>query len=172
MMRQDVTDIQDPIITVVDIEPGWRDYNGHVNYAAYAMAADPAIDAAYAAVGLDRDFRMTHGRSDYVIESRFFYFREIRGGRSIEVRARLIDFDAKRTHIFCEICDRDHGSLAAVAHIVCIHVDSFKARSAEIPDFARERLSALKAAHARLPEPEYFDDTVVLGRRIGKSLSR
>jgi len=161
-----------PIVTHVEIEPGWRDYNGHVNYAAYAMAADPAIDAVYAAAGLDRTYRKAHGRSDYVIESRFFYFREIRGGRSIEVQARLIDFDVKRTHIFCEIRDRDRDTLAAVAHIVCIHVCSDKARSAELPDFARERLAALKAAHARLPEPDHFDDTVVLKRRIGKSLSR
>ncbi len=156
-----------PVVVVSTIEPAWRDYNGHVNYAAYAMAADPAIDAVYASVGLDLSFRKANRRSDYVIESRFFYLSEIRTGNIIEVRARLIDFDRKRTHIFCEICEQESNKVAATAHIVSMHVDSSLARSAEFPDFAAEGFAALKATHDKLPAPGHFDDTLVLGRRIG-----
>lgn len=160
-----------PIVLASPVRPEWRDYNGHLNYAAYAMAADPAIDAVYAAAGLDAVYRKAHGRSDYVLESRFFYFREIRSGTTIEVQARLVDFDAKRTHIFCEIYDRDANSVSAVAHIVSIHVDALHAKSAEFPEFVSDRLAALKAAHALLPEPDHFDDSVALGRRIGRRSS-
>ncbi|WP_170984591.1 thioesterase family protein [Rhodoligotrophos defluvii] len=156
-----------PITVVSTIDPTWRDYNGHVNYAAYAMAADPAIDAVYAAVGMDLDYRRTNGRSDYVVESRFFYLREIRRGTGIEVRARLADFDRIRTHIFCEIVEHDSGVLAATAHIISIHVNSAKARSAEFPAFALAGFERLKAEHDRLPLSDYFDGSVVLRRRLG-----
>jgi acyl-CoA thioester hydrolase len=160
-----------PVTVVSRIDPAWRDYNGHVNYAAYAMAADPAIDALYAKVGLDPAYRQKDGRSDYVVESRFFYLREIRNGQSIEVRAKLAGFDTKRTHIFCEIWDQDSSALAATAHIISIHVDAARAKSAEFPDFAMAGFAALKSAHAHLPVSDYFDETVTLGRRTGKSRS-
>lgn len=156
-----------PITTVSEINPAWRDYNGHVNYAAYAMAADPAIDAVYAAAGLDWHYRKSCNRSDYVIESRFFYLREIRSGKHIEVHARLVDFDRKRTHIYCEIRDPDNDWLSAVAHIISLHVDSALARSVEFEDFALKRFAEMKAQHALLPPVDIFDGTVVLKRRIG-----
>jgi acyl-CoA thioesterase FadM len=164
-----MSQLSKPIVIVSQIDPTWRDYNGHVNYAAYAMAADPAIDAIYAAAGLDWNYRKRQSRSDYVVESRFFYLREIRSGGKIEVRARLVDFDRKRTHIYCEIRDHDNGSLSATAHIVSLHVDSAKAKSAEFEDFALEGFAALKAEHDQLPVPDIFDDTVTLTRRLGRA---
>lgn len=156
-----------PITVVSEIDPAWRDYNGHVNYAAYAMAADPAIDAIYAAAGLDRTYRKNRNRSDYVVESRFFYLREIRSGARIEVRARLVDFDRKRTHIYCEIRDPDNDWLSAVAHIISLHVDSALARSVEFEDFALERFATIRGEHEQLPAADIFDATVSLKRRVG-----
>lgn len=157
-----------PITVISSIDPSWRDYNGHVNYAAYAMAADPAIDALYAAAGLDSAYRKTAERSDYVVESRFFYLKEIRQGQQMEARSRLIDFDNKRTHIYCEICDHDSGELSAVAHIISLHVDSKRAKSAEFEAFATAAFAKLKAAHCQLPPPAVFDDTVSITRRVGR----
>ncbi len=158
----------EPITVISPIDPSWRDYNGHVNYAAYAMAADPAIDALYAAAGLDSAYRKAAERSDYVVESRFFYIKEIRHGQQMEARSRLIDFDNKRTHIFCEICDHDSGELSAVAHIISLHVDSRQARSAQFEAFAMRAFAELKAAHGQLPPPAVFDDTVSIARRVGR----
>lgn len=155
-------------VTVVSpIAPAWFDYNGHVNYAAYAMAADPALDALYAAAGMDAAYRRERQRSDYVVESRFFYLREIRGGEKIEAQARLIDFDNRRTHIFCEMRNHDTGELSAVAHILSLHVDSSRARSVEFEPFALAALAELRAAHGRLARPEVFDETVSIRRRLG-----
>lgn len=157
----------EPVTVISPIDPSWRDYNGHVNYAAYAMAADPSIDALYAVAGLDPAYRKKAERSDYVVESRFFYIKEIRKGQQMEARSRLIDFDNKRTHIFCEICDHDSGELSAVAHIISLHVDSRLARSAEFEAFATAAFAELKAAHQQLPPPAVFDDTVSISRRVG-----
>jgi len=160
-----------PIIIVSKIDPAWRDYNGHLNYAAYAMAADPAVDAIYAAAGLDLTYRKRFDRSDYVVESRFIYLKEIRSDGSIEVRARLVGFDRKRTHIYCEIRDPEKNWLSAVAHIVSLHVDTALARSAEFESFALERFAAIKTGHDQLPPPDIFDDTVTLARRFPRSKS-
>ena len=158
-----------PVIGVARVVSEWRDYNGHVNYAAYAVAADPVIDDVYAAAGLDAAYRASTGFSYYAVECRFIYLREIRDGTAIEIHGRLIDFDSKRAHIFLELYDRDLDRLSAVAHLISAHVDPALGRSVEFPDFILDKLTALKAAHARLPEPEQFDDTVVLRRRLRRA---
>jgi acyl-CoA thioester hydrolase len=156
----------EPIIVRSRIEPSWTDFNGHVNYAAYALAADPAIDLVLADAGLDERFRRENQRSDYVVQSRFHYFREIRGDGYIEVRARLADFDSKRAHIFCEICSHPNGELAATAHIVSVHVDTAQAKSAPFPEFALRRLAELKREHDRLGKHACFDETVAMKLRF------
>ena len=149
-----------PISVTSLIDPCWKDQNNHVNYAAYAQAADPAIDAVYAAAGLDQKYRDLHKRADYIVKSSFYYLKEIRGSDYIEVRSRLIDFDDKRAHIFCEIIDQSNGAVAAIAHILGIHVNTETGRSAPFADEVLERLERLKREHDRLEKPDFFDGSI------------
>lgn len=154
----------EPVIVISAIQPTWRDFNNHVNYAAYALAADPAIDATYAAAGLDASYRSQNNCSDYILQSRFHYLKEIRQSDRIEVRCRLVDFDSKRAHIFCEILAHESGTLAAIAHIIGMHVDTASGRSLHFSAEAIISLDALRAEHEQLSKPAYFDKTIAFSK--------
>lgn len=153
-----------PVTVISPIDQSWKDENGHLNYAAYALAADPAIDAVFAAAGLDWTYRERNRRSDYLLQSRFHYLREIRGSDDIEVRSRLVEYDTKRVHIFCEIIDRATGTVAAIAHVIGIHVDTDAGRSVSFADDVLDSLKRLRQAHTGLGKPEFFDNSIGLAK--------
>ncbi len=44
------------VSSTMAIEPGWIDYNGHLNMAYYHVLFDRAVDEAFGVVGLGPDY--------------------------------------------------------------------------------------------------------------------
>jgi acyl-CoA thioester hydrolase len=78
----------------------------------------------------------------------------------VRVTIRLIDYDEKRVHYFCELHHADEGWLSATSEQLALHVDAKARRVTPFPDDVLIGLAQMKAAHGALPPPEG------IGRRI------
>ncbi|TCT08356.1 (3S)-malyl-CoA thioesterase [Tepidamorphus gemmatus] len=154
-----------PVVTRrMAIEPGWIDYNGHLNMAYYHVLFDRGLDEAFLLFGLGPDYAATQNASFFTLEAHVCYLRELRLEDPVQLRFRLLDHDAKRAHIFMEMVQADMGWLAATLEMMSIHVDLATKRSSPWPAAVAERMAAMRAAHAMLPHPEQAGSTIGIRR--------
>jgi len=63
------------------VEPGWIDYNGHLNMAYYNVLFDRAVDEAFELIGCGLDYVKTRKLSCFTAEVHVRYLRELHAGR-------------------------------------------------------------------------------------------
>ena len=148
--------------TAMPVLPEWIDYNGHLNMAYYSVLMDQCADQAYPLLGFGPDYRDRTGCTTYVAEFHICYVRELHEGDLVTSTFHLIDYDAKRFHVFQELWHAD-GWLAATGEALTLHVDQSgdKPRVAPMPEDIMANMASMKAAQAHLPIPE------PAGRKIG-----
>ncbi len=146
--------------------PEWIDYNGHLNMAYYSVLMDQSADHAYPALGFGPDYRDRTGCTTYVAEFHICYVRELHVGDKVTSTFRLIDYDAKRFHIFQELWHED-GWLAATGEALTLHVDQSgdTPKVAPMPDEIMQKLSAMKEAQKDLPQPDRIGRTIGIVRK-------
>jgi acyl-CoA thioester hydrolase len=142
------------------VEPGWIDYNGHLNMAYYNVLFDRAVDEVYELLGCGLAYLKQSRHSCFTAEVHVRYLRELNAGDLVRVTFQLLDFDAKRLHYFEELHHAEHGWLSATSENMALHVDMAARKTVPFPDAIAARLAKMKAAHAALPVPE------AVGRRI------
>jgi len=145
---------------VMRVEPGWIDYNGHLNMAYYNVLFDRAVDEVYELLGCGLAYVEARRHSCFTAEVHVRYLRELRAGDAVRVTLQLLDFDAKRLHFFEQMFHAEQGWLAATSENMALHVDMAAKKTAAFPGEIAARLARMKAAHAGLPLPK------AAGRRI------
>jgi acyl-CoA thioester hydrolase len=154
------------VSSVMRVEPGWIDFNGHLNMAYYNVLFDRAVDEVYEPLGLGFGYVETRRHSTFTAEVHLRYLRELHAGDPVRVTFQLLDFDAKRLHYFEQLFHAEQGFLSATSETMALHVDMTAKKTAPFPADVAQRLARMKAAHAGLPVPDGA------GRRIampGKS---
>lgn len=154
------------VSSTMRVEPGWIDYNGHLNMAYYLVMFDRAVDEAFAVLGLGQDYVTTRGCSYFTAEIHTVYRRELPVDESVRVTVQIIDFDEKRVHAYLEIRQLAEGWVAASCEKLFLHVDMGDRKVVPFPADILANLAAMKAEHARLPRPEG------LGRSVGLASKR
>jgi len=142
------------ISSVMHVEPGWIDYNGHLNMAYYNVLFDRAVDEVYELLSLGLDYLKAQQHSTFTAEIHVRYLRELHAGDPVRVTFQLLDFDAKRLHYFEELRHAEEGWLSATSENMALHVDMNAKKTAIFPPDVAERLARMKSAHAVLPAPE------------------
>ncbi len=148
------------VSSVMRVEPGWIDYNGHLNMAYYNVLFDRAVDEAYELLGCGLAYLENSRHSCLTAEVHVRYLRDLYAGDPVRVTLQLLDFDAKRLHYFEQLFHGVEGWLSATSENMALHVDMAAKKTAIFPDAVAARLARMKAAHANLPLPE------AAGRRI------
>ncbi len=148
------------VSSVMRVEPGWIDHNGHLNMAYYNVLFDRAVDEVYELIGLGPNYLKTQGHSTFTAEVHLRYLRELHAGDPVRVRFQLLDFDTKRMHYFEELVHADEGWLSATSENMALNVDMRVKKTAAFPANVMARLQRMKDAHAALPMPQG------VGRRI------
>jgi acyl-CoA thioester hydrolase len=148
------------VSSVMRVEPGWIDYNGHLNMAYYNVLFDRAVDEAFELIGIGLDYVKTRRHSCYTAEVHVRYLRELHAGDSVRVTFHLLDYDAKRMHYFEQLFHAGECWISATSENMSLHVDMEAGKTALFPDDVAARLARMKASHANLPCPE------AVGRRI------
>jgi acyl-CoA thioester hydrolase len=120
------------LASVMQIEPQWIDYNGHLNMAYYNVMFDRAID------------ELCHVR----------YLREIHLGDPVQVSILLLGADEKRLHTFEELRHATEGWLSATSENMTVHIDMAARKTAPFPPDIRARIEAVAKAHSSIVRPE------------------
>jgi acyl-CoA thioester hydrolase len=148
------------LASVMQIEPQWIDYNGHLNMAYYNVMFDRAIDELWLKLGIGPGYRKERNGSTFTAECHVRYLREIHLGDPVQVSVLLVGADEKRLHTFEELHHATEGWLSATSENMTIHIDMTARKTAPFPADISARIQTWAQAHAALPRPEG------LGRKI------
>jgi acyl-CoA thioester hydrolase len=147
------------------VKPEWIDYNGHMNVAHYLTVFDLAVDHFNDMVGLGKAYRDETGNSLFALECRLTFQREVLVDEKIRVTLQLLDLDEKRIHFFERMFHAERNTLMATAEQLVTHVDLKRRHSSVMPPEVYGKLDAIRAAHAKLPQPAELDRTIGIRRK-------
>src|SRR3979409_2768070 len=77
--------------SVMQIEPQWIDYNGHLNMAYYNVMFDRVSDELWLKLGIGPGYRNERNGSTFTAECHVRYLREIHLGDPMQVLVPLVD---------------------------------------------------------------------------------
>ncbi len=143
----------------------WIDYNGHMNMAFYNVVFDQSVDAMFEELGISADYVRDEKASVFTAEIHVTYAQELALHDPIRVTCQLLDFDAKRIHLFLQMYHATEGYLAATMEQMGIHVSMESRRSAPMPDRVLDELAALKRAHDTLDIPPQVGRVIGIPRK-------
>lgn len=147
--------------SVMQIEPQWIDYNGHLNMAYYNVMFDRAIDELWLKLGIGPAYMRERGCSTFTAECHVRYLREIHLGDPVQISIILLGANEKRLHTFEEMRHATEGWLSATSENMTMHIDMAARKVAPFPPDIRARINAVAAAHAAIPRPHG------VGRSVG-----
>src|ERR1700719_3151444 len=142
------------LASVMQIEPAWIDYNGHLNMAYYNVMFDRAIDELWLQLGIGPGYMKERHGSTFTAECHVRYLREIHLGDPVQVSILLVAADEKRLHTFEELRHATEGWSSATSENMTIHIDMTARKTAPFPQDIRARIEAVTKAHSGLPRPE------------------
>jgi acyl-CoA thioester hydrolase len=140
--------------SIMQIEPQWIDYNGHLNMAYYNVMMDRAIDELWLQLGVGPAYMKERHGSTFTVECHVRYLREIHLGDPVQVAAWLLGADEKRLHTFEELRHAGEGWVSATSENMTIHIDMTTRKTAAFPPDIRARIGDVLASHAALARPE------------------
>ena len=138
----------------LSLEPGWIDYNGHLNLAYYHVLFDRGIDDLFDAIGLGERYRERTGFTTYTAEAHVRYLKEVPPEASVVVSTQIVGLDQKRLHLFQEMHHTD-GWLAATLENLSLSIDQ-RGETPKVAPFPAETFGSVEAAfaaHRDLPRP-------------------
>src|SRR5437870_2303580 len=77
------------VSSVMRVEPGWIDYNGHLNMAYYNVLFDRAVDEAYELLGIGQAYVKHRRHSCFTAEVHVRYLRELSAGDRVRATFQL-----------------------------------------------------------------------------------
>ena len=134
------------------LDPAWLDYNGHLNMAYYNVLFDKAVDHVFALIGCGPGYLAARNMSFFTVEAHVCYVRELKPDAKVQTSSQILDFDARRIHLFQELKHVD-GWLSATSETLLVHVDMAGPRAADMPEDVLARVAAMAQAHESLPPP-------------------
>ncbi len=153
------------VSSLMRVEPQWIDYNGHLNMAYYNVLFDRAVDEVYELIGLGPDYLKRSSHSTMVAEMHVRYLREVGEADPLRVTVQLLDYDAKRIHLFEQLVHATENWVSATCETMTLHVDMTAKKVAPFPDSVLKLIERMKRAHAELPRPDGAGRSVAMPKR-------
>ncbi len=141
------------ISPLMELEPEWIDYNGHLNMAFYNVLFDRGCDVAFEMLGMGPDYAKSHKLTIYTAEAHVRYLREIHLGHKVQATFHIVDYDEKRLHVFQELRHED-GWVSATSETLALHVDMSGPKVAPFAPDVFEKVKTMAAAQESLGKPE------------------
>jgi acyl-CoA thioester hydrolase len=140
--------------SVMQIEPQWIDYNGHLNMAYYNVMMDRAVDQLWLHLGIGPSYLKERHGSTFTAEAHVRYLREIHLGDPVQVSVWMLAADDKRILTFEELRHATEGWISATSENITLHIDMTARKVAPFPRDIQARIAAVLDTHAALPRPE------------------
>lgn len=142
----------------------WVDYNGHMNDAEYNRAFSLATDAFIEYLGLDEEKRNDWKYTFYTLETHTCYLNEMKKGQSFNIKAQVLDYDAKRIHLFLFMQDEE-GNLVATLEEMLMGIDQTEGRGAPFPASVAESIAEFFQAQEGKDYPKQAGRTIGIRRK-------
>ena len=142
------------------VEPGWLDYNGHMNESRYLQIFSTASDGLLQLIGADVGY-VERGHSFYTAETHIIHVREMRADAPFYVTTQILAADEKRMHVWQTIYRAEDDLVAATGEHMYLHVNSAAGKACPMLPEVANKLAPIVAAHSGLPRPQNA------GRSIG-----
>lgn len=149
----------------LSVEPGWIDYNGHMNVAYYLIAFDRAYDVFMNRIGVDHAFRDRTGGTIFAVEAHVSYLGELKVEAPLVMALQLVGYDRKRLHTYMTMHHAQEGFLAATVEWMSLFVDLGSRRVTAMPDEIFSKVEAIGQAHATLPRPKTVGKGIAMPER-------
>jgi acyl-CoA thioester hydrolase len=140
--------------SVMQIEPQWIDYNGHLNMAYYNVMFDRAVDELWLKLGIGPAYLKERNGSTFTVECHVRYLREIHLGDPVQISILLVAADEKRVHTFKELRHATEGWISATSENMTIHTDMSTRKTAPFPPDIQARIRTFVEAHKAAPRPD------------------
>lgn len=147
------------------VEAAWIDHNQHMNMAYYSLVFDQSLDHLLAAIGIDDAYYQQTTFSTFILESHVTYLREVCQDDPLQMTFQLLDWDAKRLHLFATMRHAEDGYIAATSEQMSMHVDMSVRRATPFPPPIQDCIQALMKAHAALPWPPQVGHAIGIPRK-------
>src|SRR3954464_11222115 len=129
--------------SVMQIEPQWIDYNGHLNMAYYNVMMDRAIDEMWLQLGIGPAYMKARHGSTFTAECHVRYLREIHLGDPVQVSVYLLASDEKRIHTFEELRHATEGWISATSENMTLPTQMNARKAASFPTSPQPRINRL-----------------------------
>ncbi|MEP3437834.1 MAG: thioesterase family protein [Hoeflea sp.] len=146
------------------LDPAWLDYNGHLNMAYYHVLFDKAVDDVFERIECGPGYLAARRMSFFTVETHVCYVQELKADAIVSASTQLLDFDAKRIHLFQEL-RHEEGWLSATCETMFLHIDMSGPRAAPMPEDVLARVGQLAEAHKSLPRPARAGRSIGIGRK-------
>ena len=144
------------------VNSDWIDYNGHMNVAYYVMIGDQATDKFFNFLGMGNQYIKKESRSNFALDMRVVFLRELLEGAPVIVRTQLLDYDTKRLHFLHYIEHEVENYTACLNESVGIHIDMNQREvSCFSPDILR-KIESISKSHLEIPRPIQLIRTIGL----------
>ena len=125
----------------------WTDYNGHMNVAYYTLAFDKALDFFFEDVlNIGPSFVEKNKEGPFALKASYNYFSELLESESFFVDISILDFDAKRVHVFGEMRKDNSLELSAVFETVLMNMDLSARKVKQYPERVLEQFKLFKSS--------------------------
>ncbi|WP_395023184.1 thioesterase family protein [Dongia sp.] len=114
-----------PLLTLhrAVVQPGWVDYNNHLNDGYYTVIFSDATTALMAHIGLGPAERAATQHTLFTLEMHTNYLLEVKGGVEVRVDTQLLAYDVKRLHIFHTMHRGDEAEIVATNEQMLMSID-------------------------------------------------
>jgi carnitine 3-dehydrogenase len=156
-------DLSQPLaLHTAAVASDWVDYNGHAHESRYLQVFGDTSDALFAYLGIDADYLA--GGSYFTVESHLSHLHEALLDDRLAVTTQVLDYDARRLHVYHSLWREGDGALLATAEQLFLHVDAVARRAAPAGPSVLARVQRIAEAHAALPRPERAGRAIAIPR--------
>ncbi|MFC3041188.1 thioesterase family protein [Virgibacillus xinjiangensis] len=142
----------------------WVDYNGHMNDAEYVRVFSWGVDRFMKLIGITDEFREENHYTIYTMETHVCYLNELKEGEPIEVHLQMLDYDAKRAHVFFELYGPE-GRRAATSEQMLMGIDQSTGRPGPFPEEIFIQVEELGASYKPSEKPDEAGRVIGIRRK-------
>lgn len=148
------------------VQPGWIDYNGHMNMGYYLVAFDQvATDAFYDYLGIGIEHKQAVGKSTFSLAANIDFIAELMEGAPLRFTTQLLDYDHKRLHFFHALYHAEEEFLAATNENLGMYIDMNTRRSTSFSEAQMARFEQELALGKQHSLPDRAGRTLGIRRK-------
>ena len=133
------------------VQPGWVDYNNHLNDGYYTVIFSDATTALMAHIGLGPEARAATKNTLFTLEMHTNYLLEVKGGTEVRVETQILGHDAKRLHVFHTMYRGAETEPVATNEQMLMNIDMNGPKSAPFLPDVLAKIEAIASDQAGLP---------------------